>query len=263
MKRYIGLIVVLAVLLSFISIMVRGLYEYQLCAKSSKWPLATGNILASEVYETSSSSSRKSGSSTMYGARIKYEYSVNNQRYVSDRIRGADLCTSSSSDSAARLVAQYPKGKQVCPAYDPHDPSLAILEPGRHAGDIFELCISIPIILVSIYILIGIFRRKQTRNLERDVRQVAADVQKLQVCPSFRVQTLQDNGIQLMVNKTPVTDFSSTSLRAMLEAHGISTTDGDMNRLCIFIALVASSLEKFSGKRIELIHVLSLIRRIN
>ncbi len=110
----------------------------------------------------------------MYGANIKYEYSVNNQRYVSDRIRGADLCTRSSSDSAARLVAQYPKGKQVSPAYNPHDPSVAILEPGRHGGDIFELCISIPLILGSIYVLIRAVRKRIAINKANQAAQATA-----------------------------------------------------------------------------------------
>lgn len=256
-KCILGTIIFLVFIQAALRFLIWGLIDWKNCVNSPKWPLAKGQVILSEVKAECGSGSNNS---RIYRVKIEYEYWVNNKRYVSDRIHATRLPTS-SEQSAETLVAQYPRGKEITPAYNPEAPWFAVLEPGLHGEDLIGLYAGIASTSICAFIGISVFRRRKAMKLELAIRQAVADSQKLRACPSFRVQVMQDNDIHFMVNKTLVDDVSIVSLRTVLEAHGISITTDEMDKLKAFIALVANGAEKFNGNRIELIHVLSLIKK--
>src|SRR5574337_1111560 len=94
---------------------------------SYKWPSTTGRILSSHV----ASSSDNSG--TTYSAAVTYEYSVDAQRYLSDRVSFSSY-SSSDSGHAQEICSRYPAGRIVTVYYNPHKPSMSVLEKGFGGG---------------------------------------------------------------------------------------------------------------------------------
>ena len=93
------------------------------------------------------------------------------------------------------------------------------------------------------------------------VGKTIADSQALQSCPPFSGKPLWDNGIRFTVAGEPVMDVSDAAIRAVFDAKGIPTTAGEIGKLSIFIGQVANKAVAFKGKSIDLMDVLSQIRK--
>jgi hypothetical protein len=91
------------------------------------WPTANGKIISSRL-----SAERDSGFNKpmMYGTSIKYEYSIDGKAFVSNRILFGQM-TSNWSNGANTLISRYPPGKVVTVYYNPKNPEIAVLEPGK------------------------------------------------------------------------------------------------------------------------------------
>jgi hypothetical protein len=97
---------------------------------SAAWPTTEG-----EVVETWMSRSS--------GVHVRYRYTVAGVDYESDRIR---LVEKFWRDQRSDIVARYPEGRRVTVAYDPLDPSSAVLEPGASRGAVTKKLIG-PLVL--------------------------------------------------------------------------------------------------------------------
>ena len=111
------------VLVGFVVVIV-GLWNIVLGAKSKNWPRATAKILSSEVERH-----RTSKGGTTYGAEIHYEYHVNGIKYANNKLSFGDY-QSGSPSRAQRIENKYPEGQQFSVFYDPANPERAVLEPG-------------------------------------------------------------------------------------------------------------------------------------
>jgi hypothetical protein len=102
----------------------RGLFHHQRARESKHWPSVSGQITAARIEHQSDSH----GSGEYY-PRITYEYSVDGQRYESERvIFGGPLA--SSHFRAGREVSRHRPGKQVTVYFDPNDPMQSVLKAG-------------------------------------------------------------------------------------------------------------------------------------
>ncbi len=104
--------------------------------KTKSWPTTQGIVIGSGIVRSSSSST--SGSSTVrsnytYKAEIAFEYEVNGQRYVSNRVRLLDIATNNQG-RAESIQSRYKEGTPVLVYYDSTNPEQALLEPGGSSG---------------------------------------------------------------------------------------------------------------------------------
>ncbi len=102
--------------------------EARLARESLTWPTAPGRILSSTVADVRIP--RGKGSTPGHEARIRYEYTVDGERYENDFIHFG-YAKHSGLAPANSLVQRYPVEKQVRIAYDPGKPAFSVLEPGH------------------------------------------------------------------------------------------------------------------------------------
>lgn len=117
------------------------------------WPTTRGEIIASDV--TVETQGTAAGSITYYGVAIRYRYRLGWTFYEGSRITWQEPARHRNTTPFLGLLARYPVGRIVDVHYDPHQPSVAILEPQHrtaarlgHAASIAFLIIG-PIGLVA------------------------------------------------------------------------------------------------------------------
>ena len=74
---------------------------------------------------------------------IFYSYQVNGRPYGSDRVSFHFGNVIALTPNAASVVATYPEGAGVTVYYNPHDPSEAVLEPGRYANNLATVALGV------------------------------------------------------------------------------------------------------------------------
>lgn len=67
------------------------------------------------------------GEVPVYRFRVQYEYTVDGNSYVSDRITFDDV--EDSRKNAESLASKYPYGKSISLSYNPNNPDESVLEP--------------------------------------------------------------------------------------------------------------------------------------
>ncbi|HKL22795.1 MAG TPA: DUF3592 domain-containing protein [Tichowtungia sp.] len=108
-----------------IGVLVFGIKIREKGKETLSWTEAPGIVVYSEIDR-----SRNSDGKTMYSATIEAEYIVGGETYVTDRLNAGGKTSSSSRDSARKVIQRYPKGKTVPVFYNPDDYGDAVLEPG-------------------------------------------------------------------------------------------------------------------------------------
>lgn len=95
---------------------------------AESWPKTEGKVLFNEVQ-------RKRGSKgkTTYSGYVQYSFWANNREMTSDQISFGEY-SSSNRHHAENVVARYPVGSVVSVSYNPLDPSMSVLEPGKIGG---------------------------------------------------------------------------------------------------------------------------------
>ena len=103
---------------------IYAIYRFAWYQRTESWPTANGRVLRSEVVKTRN----PGGHSTIYEARVAYEYEVYGQRYESDTIAlGGDIWTSARG-RADQVSARYPVDATVLVRYNPDKPGKSGLE---------------------------------------------------------------------------------------------------------------------------------------
>ena len=108
----------------FYGMVVRPYFQ---SAAARNWVEAPCRVVSSEVKSHSNSKG------TTYGVEIAYAYKVNGREYRSNRYQFLQF-SSSGYPSKAKVVAQYPRGRQTVCYFNPGDPSEAVLD--RHYASI-------------------------------------------------------------------------------------------------------------------------------
>lgn len=124
-------------------------------SKSRTWPTVQGVVIEAGVQQLT----RDRGPFNRFREGLKYEYQVDGKTYTSSILSLADLAVlgwqngARSRGLANRIIRKYPKGKLVTVYYDPHNPSLAVLNT-----DIFNanLILVILIFLVMISFMVAL-----------------------------------------------------------------------------------------------------------
>ncbi len=121
-------------LLVFIGLIVLafGIKKVFVAAASKHWPTVQGLILESEVAANPpavGSPRQMEQATASYAAHIRYEFTVDGQKFQSKRIALADYSASHKS-RVDDVVARYPKDGEVTVYYQPGSPAECLLEPG-------------------------------------------------------------------------------------------------------------------------------------
>ncbi len=94
---------------------------------SSKWPSVKGTIKKCEPIRFSSN--KKNSSSSVYHARVVYEFTVDGKTFTGDRYSYGEP-TQGSYSSADNAKRQFPQGNDIKVYYAPDDPRESVLEAG-------------------------------------------------------------------------------------------------------------------------------------
>lgn len=109
---------------------------------SRTWPKVEGQMLTGRVDHPAH---RPHG----YTLQFRYAFNVSGKGYEGTQITAGDVIDTSRF---AELAEKYGPGKSVAVAYDPHDPSRAVLEPGVTPGHRF-LFIAPPVLVMMAALL--------------------------------------------------------------------------------------------------------------
>ena len=138
---------------------LKGARRVQLAMASAKWPITAAKVVSSET--TRDVSTYRRSSSVTFHTETLISYTVNGQDYVTDVLRIGQALGSGDKSDAALQRLRYPPGKDVTVAYDPADPTSAVMKPGLHAEAFWlpgaGLAFLLPPVL-CLYLLPGIFR---------------------------------------------------------------------------------------------------------
>ncbi|OVE76478.1 hypothetical protein BVX98_05730 [bacterium F11] len=142
-----------------IGALIWGTTSYKKAQEAKGWPTTEGKIISSEVdshwSRTGTGTNRRS--KMMYDAKVVFEYSVEGRVYTSNKVSFGEY-SSSSRRSAQKVVEKYPPNKDVIVFFDPVNPEMAILEPGKIGG------IVIPFVAGGMFLLVGIVGVMSKKN---------------------------------------------------------------------------------------------------
>lgn len=99
----------------------------QLSKRVQGWPSVAGKVLSAQMH------TGRGSKSTLYSARITYDYEVKGHHHRGHRVYLDAVSTSNFSDAQAILNA-FPAGKTVLVYYDPSDPSESVLRRSSGGG---------------------------------------------------------------------------------------------------------------------------------
>lgn len=118
---------------------------------SKSWKKSKGVIMKSELMVISGSGD---DTSRTFKPGVEYEYFVGEKKYISKRVYfGSNITSSFKKKRSKRIVAVYPKGKEVDVFYNPMNEKLSVLEQGVKFEIISGLVFGLIFIAFS-YILI-------------------------------------------------------------------------------------------------------------
>jgi hypothetical protein len=95
---------------------------------SRDWPRALGRIGRSRVEEIADAEGVR------YRPDVLFRYTVDGRELSATRVRFGPIVRTGWRWVAERELRRYPNGRDVTIAYDPADPSQAVLEPGATGG---------------------------------------------------------------------------------------------------------------------------------
>jgi hypothetical protein len=110
-----------------------GLLHFRKVRASGSWPYTPGRILSAKVDSLTTRGGPDEADSTSFFPAIQYEYLVDNQRYLGDRIAFVGKSYASRKRAEEALQA-FQVGASAWVFYDPAKPSKAVLERKASGG---------------------------------------------------------------------------------------------------------------------------------
>lgn len=131
-------------------IIVAGLLAGQRSHRSRKWPTTEGTVIASGIVRESSSSSSStiSTNQSVYKPEVAYEYEINGERYVSNKIELLDISTNNRG-RAESIQRRYTVGDTVRVHVDPNNPERAVLQPGGKSGSCLLIVVGSGFVIIA------------------------------------------------------------------------------------------------------------------
>ncbi len=150
-----------------------GAYPIWLDLETKSWPRTRAVIEKSQIAQALSTGGvRTSTSTVVYQPRIVFRYQVGGRTYTGNHVYRHEAGSISIRSLVEKIVTEYPAGKHVQVAYNPDDPSEAVLEPGKFGY------IWIPALFGAIFMVIGIaifrLRPRETPSATRLARTAKA-----------------------------------------------------------------------------------------
>jgi hypothetical protein len=111
---------------------------------SAQWPITSGQITTSAVVEEvveDRDDDRRLRTSTQFRADIGFSYRVGGREYVGTTWKWGMESLYGYAESAQKVIAKYPLGRQVTVHYDPTQPDHAVLEPENRQGTVVPLVV--------------------------------------------------------------------------------------------------------------------------
>lgn len=110
--------------------------------ESLNWPRTKGTVISSSLTINHLPKFMDFNADPMrwYGTEVQYEYSVNDQRYASNK-RSFFVLDTRTPQAALKVMNSYRRQHEVTVYYDPVDPREAVLEPGDNGDVILPLLI--------------------------------------------------------------------------------------------------------------------------
>lgn len=125
-NRRLGIIAVCMVAAG-LAVVIWGVFEWKQAGESRSWPMTTGTVVRSYVHNVQER--KEDPVMVRYYPKVHYRYMVRGEVYTADRIAfGGHIET--NQHEAQKMVDRYPTGSAVTVAYDPNDPSVAVLNAG-------------------------------------------------------------------------------------------------------------------------------------
>ena len=118
---------------------------------AKEWSIIMGKVIKSDIYKSQFGGESNAG----YRPDIAFEYTVNGEKYISDRLYyGVKIMSSFNWIRSRKLIEKYPVNKEVKVYFNPNKPSESVVEPGIHfdLGVIFILAILFVIVGFLLYI---------------------------------------------------------------------------------------------------------------
>ena len=134
-----------------IGMFVMAMVSLQRAKNSAFWRSTNGKILSAKIVQSERSSSGQ-GKETVYTPKISYTYTVNDQEYISERIKIMSDYSSSSIKAVQKIIQKYRPDSEVMVYYDPAKPKRAILEKGVSSEVYVLLVFSLLLLLGSLFL---------------------------------------------------------------------------------------------------------------
>lgn len=115
-----------------------GLYIFVNALRTYRWPTTTGVVRGQNITTSSSSES----GSTSYSPKLRYEYEIDGDTYVSSRIAVGSGPSFNSRSGAQEWLEDYPTDSEVTVHYNPGSPDRSVLQPGGVLRGLLLLVIS-------------------------------------------------------------------------------------------------------------------------
>ncbi|MCE9673002.1 DUF3592 domain-containing protein [Myxococcus stipitatus] len=112
--------------------LVAGVKDLLRALRSRRWPTVPGTVLSAEEVEHRLPVPGQQEPRVHYEARVRYEYTVGRVLVGTASLRLSPEVRTNPASAQATL-RRYQPGQQVWVAYNPADPTDAVLEPGPQA----------------------------------------------------------------------------------------------------------------------------------
>lgn len=134
-----------------IGLFVLAMVSLHRARNSAFWRYTNGRILSAKI-EQSERNSSSQGKETRYTPKISYTYSVNDQEYISGRIKIMTDYSSASINAVREIIQKYRPGSEVIVYYNPAKPKRAVLEKGVSKDIYILLAFSVIILLGTLFL---------------------------------------------------------------------------------------------------------------
>ncbi|MCY0998850.1 DUF3592 domain-containing protein [Myxococcus sp. MISCRS1] len=140
----------IAALLAAVGVLfvVAGLKDVQRARRTLSWPTAPGTIRSAEEFERRLPVAGPAEPRIHYEAVIHYEYTVGRVLVGTSTLR-VDPAAYTNPEHAQSVLRRYPPGQAVRVAYNPADPTDAVLEPGAHAPSFVRLGVGLGLVALG------------------------------------------------------------------------------------------------------------------
>jgi hypothetical protein len=135
----------------------KGLLYIRLGQESNSWPTIKGRIVKSYLHSHTSTATSQNGttsSSTSYSPLIHYVYGLHGVQYRSrSMVLGDETLSFSRQEEAEFYLDNYPMNKEVDIFYNPSQPSMSVIIPGRIGYGVKNLIAGIIFLFLCLLVL--------------------------------------------------------------------------------------------------------------